>query len=916
MDWYQKTSQDLEKELSTDLNHGLSKAEAENRLQKVGPNKLSEAKKKSLASKLLEQIKDPMVIILMVASLFSAVTGEWVEAIIIISIVVLNGLLSIYQEGRAEDSVAALQKMSSPNAKVVREGGIKSIPSETLVPGDLVVLETGDIVPADLRLIESSNLKIDESSFTGESVAVEKDASVNYAEKKGIGDRENYAYSSTIVTYGHGRGLVTDTGEKTEIGKIAQTIQSYDDEETPLQSKLNVLSGQLGKLVVGVAIFVFLLGLLAKNPLITIFMTAISLAVAAIPEGMTAVVTIVLSMGMNRMARRNAIVKKLLSVETLGTTTVICSDKTGTLTQNEMTVKKIYNNDQLFDVSGTGYSTEGEILQEGEVLKEGDSKTLSTMMTIAALANDAKIEEEEDGAVCIGDPTEGALITMAGKLGLTGKSLNASYPRVEEIPFDSTRKMMTTFHENFIPEKMVSFTKGAPDLIIRNCDRVLINGEVVPFTEERKRKALEMNSQFAQDALRCLAYAYRVWDNLPHKEDQVPETVERDMIFTGLTGMIDPARPEAKDAIAECKQAGITTIMITGDYLETAFAIGKELGIADSPEQAMMGEELNNKSLGEVQEIVKTKRIFARVSPENKVQIVDALKANGEITAMTGDGVNDAPAIKRADIGISMGITGTDVAKNTAEVILTDDNFATIVAAVEEGRIIYSNIKKFVSFLLSCNVGEVIVIAFAMIIDLVLLFTGSGERFPTPLSPIMLLWLNLVTDSLPALALGVEPGEADNMTQKPRDPDEPIIDQRMFHSIIIQSIAIGTATLLAFATGYFYFGAGLEPHLKLIEGQTMAFSTLILAELFRALACRSDRHTIFELGLFSNRSMLRALLIGLGLLLAVLYLPFMRELFDVSFMTAKEWIPTLILALIPFGSAEIHKAILNRRHEE
>ncbi len=927
MEWYQKTPEELEQELETNASTGLSSEEASRRLEQYGENKLEEAKKKSLGQKLIEQVTDPMVIILIVAAVISAITGEAVESIIIIAIVVLNAALSIYQEGKAEDSVAALQKMSSPEAKVIRNGNHTTVKSNDLVPGDVVTLETGDIVPADMRLIQSSNLKIDESSFTGESVAVDKDFRENFTEEKGIGDRENYAYSSTIVTYGHGTGIVTDTGTKTEIGKIATTISSFEDEQTPLQKKLAVLSKQLGLLVLGVAVFVFILGLIAQNEIMEILMTAVSLAVAAIPEGMTAVVTIVLSMGMNRMAAKNAIVKKLLSVETLGTTTVICSDKTGTLTQNEMTVTKAYTNGQEINFTGTGYSPEGEASStDGSPVSMDDNTNVKTMISIAGLTNDAKITNEDGMYRVMGDPTEGALLTMGAKLGSSKDQLNQDYPRIDEIPFDSDRKMMSTFHDNFVDGKVVSFTKGAPDIVIDYCDRILLDGEVKDFTPELKQEALDKNSAFAQQALRCLAYAYKEWDQIPEKDDQTPEHVERGMIFVGLTGMIDPPRPEVKDAIAECKTAGITTIMITGDYLETAYAIGHDLGIADNHDQAIMGRELNTMTPEEVQEIVKEKRIFARVSPENKVQIVDALRANGEIAAMTGDGVNDAPAIKRADIGIAMGITGTDVAKNTAEVILTDDNFATIVGAVEEGRIIYSNIKKFVSFLLSCNVGEVIVIAVAMIIDIIMLFSGSEQRFPTPLSPIMLLWLNLVTDSLPALALGVEPGEAEIMNEPPRDPQEPIIDKEMKSSIIVQAIAIGVATLAAYAIGYFYFGGQIYTEainagqsvdvaneLKLMEGQTMAFSTLILAELLRAFASRSDTHTVFEIGIFSNKAMVRAVAVGIILLLIVLYVPFMRELFSVSFMTLKEWVPTIILSFIPFAVAEIHQAIENRK---
>ncbi|MDD7593527.1 MAG: cation-translocating P-type ATPase [Peptoniphilaceae bacterium] len=914
MEWYLKSAEQAEQDLQTSRTTGLSTEEASKRLEQHGPNKLEEAKKTPLSQKLIAQLKDPLVIILIIAAVLSALTNAGVEALIIVAVVILNAALSIYQEGKAENSVAALQKMSSPNAKVVRNGDLTSIKAEELVPGDVVVLETGDIVPADLRLFESSNLQIDESSFTGESVAAEKAANAEITQEKGIGDRENMAFSSTIVTYGHGKGIVTTTGKETEIGQIATTIQAYEDEETPLQKKLNVLSKFLGRLVIGVAAIVFVLGLIGGQDLLEIALTAISLGVAAIPEGMTAVVTIVLSIGMNRMAERNAIVKKLLSVETLGTTTVICSDKTGTLTQNEMTVTKIFTDGREIDVTGTGYAPVGDLLIDGRKVTAADSEILKTMVTIAASANDAKIvEDKEKGHITIGDPTEGALLTMASKAGVEPKELSETTPRLDEIPFDSDRKMMTTFHDNYFEDHVASFTKGAPDIIIQNCDRILIDGEEKELTDDIRQQLLDKNSEFAKQALRCLAYAYRSWETLPEKDQQTSDHVEHDMVFVGLTGMIDPPRPEAKAAIAETKSAGITTIMITGDYLETAYAIGHELGIADSPDQAMMGEELNNKSLEEVQEIVKTHRIFARVSPQNKVQIVDALKANGEITAMTGDGVNDAPAIKRADIGVSMGITGTDVAKNTANVILTDDNFATIVNAVEEGRIIYSNIKKFVTFLLSCNIGEVIVIAVAMVLDIIMAFTNTGFRFPTPLSPIMLLWLNLVTDSLPALALGMEPREDGIMQAKPRDPQEPIVGKADFKRIMVQAIAIGVATLGAFGIGYYYFGQGLDGAAKLAEGRTMAFSTLILAELFRAMAARSNVHTMNEIGWFSNKHMNRAILIGVALLLIVLYIPLLRDLFNVSFMTLKEWVPTLILSIIPFVASEGYQAVEERR---
>lgn len=901
MEWYQKSQQQLVDELQTDASKGLTSAAASEKLAKFGPNQLEEGKKRSFAAKLLDQFKDPMVLILIVAAILSAITGDVIESLIIIAIVVINALLGLYQEGKAEASVEALQKMSSPNAKVIRNGEQVSIKSSEVVPGDVVILETGDIVPADLRLIESSNLQIDESSLTGESVAVDKDASVVYEGVMEIGDRENTAYSSTIVTYGRGKGIVVETGHGTEIGKIATTIASFENEETPLQRKLAQLSKVLGILVIVVCGIVFVAGFLRGMEILDIFMTAISLAVAAIPEGMTAVVTIVLSLGMNRMAGRHAIVKRLLSVETLGTTTVICSDKTGTLTQNEMTITKAYVNGKDINVTGTGYDPTGDLMLDGKAIKEDDVAGLHNLVCAAALANDAIIKLEEGQYKTLGDPTEGAMISFAGKVGYEKSDLEKDYPRVEEIPFDSTRKMMTTFHTNFTEGKFTAFTKGAPDIVIDRCTTILLDGQVVPFTDELKKQVLAKNSELAQQALRVMSYAFRIHDKLPADKEKTSEFVEKEMTFIGLTGMIDPARPEVQAAIAECKTAGINVIMITGDYLETAFAIGKELGITDDPNRAIMGRELNTMNEAQLREVVKTHNIFARVSPENKVQIVTALKENGEIAGMTGDGVNDAPAIKKADIGIAMGITGTDVAKNTADVILTDDNFATIVHAVEEGRIIYSNIKKFVSFLLSCNIGEVLIVFIAIMIG-----------WPVPLSPIQLLWLNLVTDSFPALALGMEEGEEDIMQQKPRDPDEPIIDKSMQFNIAVQSIAIAACVLAAFYVGGRVFYADQTQLIhdvpyNVAAAQTFAFVTLITAELLRSFSVRSFKYTLAHIGFFTNKNLNKAVLASFSLMLIVMFVPAFRDLFNVIPMTLRDWGLCMVLAFLPLIAGEVAK---------
>ena len=895
--YYLNKKDDILKDLNSVQKNGLSSQEAKQRLEKYGPNALAEKKGKSFFAKLIEQLLDPMVIILLVAAAVSSLQGDMVETLIILAIVVLNSGLSLYQEGKAENSLKALQNMSAPHAKVIRDGRIQSVPAHDLVPGDIVSLETGDIVPADIRLLDSQNLSSDESSLTGESVPVDKDSNIELENDVEIGDRTNYLHSSSIITRGRGIGIVANTGHNTEIGKIATNIQSTEEEASPLQLKLAKLSKTLGYLVVGVSIIVFIVGLLRPDlSVLDSLMTAVSLAVAAIPEGLAAVVTIVLSIGMNRMSKKNAIVKKLLSVETLGTTTFIASDKTGTLTQNEMTVKTIFTNNQHFDVEGVGYSPEGDITSNEQKVNISENKELEMLITAASLDSDAKLKHENNKWDIIGDPTEGALITLSEKAGLSNETLNDEFKRVKEYPFDSTRKMMTTFHENYFDVKFVSFTKGAPVIMIDKSSKIILNGEVVDFTPELKQELLDKNNEYARQALRVLAFSYRTWDKLP--EDKDPDNIESDMIFIGLTGMIDPARPEAKEAIKECKTAGIIPMMITGDYLETALAIGKDLGIADSDDQAIMGKELNNMTPEQLREIVKTKRVFARVSPENKVQIVTALKENGEITAMTGDGVNDAPAIKKADIGIAMGITGTDVAKGTAEVILTDDNFATIVNAVEEGRIIYANIKKFVSFLLTCNIGEVLIMLIAMVV-------GA----PIPLTVIQLLWLNLVTDSFPALALGVEKGEPDIMNNPPRKTDEQIIDKTIIDNIIVQAIAITVSTLGAFYISLNYLHAGESGEIQLHAAQTVAFITLILAELLRAFSARSEKYTLFELGIFTNKSLVHAFIGSFILTLLVVYLPFVQDIFNSVPLRLIDWAVIIPFAFLPFVVGEIHKLI-------
>lgn len=892
MDWYQKRNEDVLQELSTSQESGLSSKEAKERLEKFGFNELKEEDKKSFLVKIIAQFSDFLIIILMAAAAVSVFVGEIKDAVVIMAIVIVNSLLGIYQEGKAEKALDALKKMTSPTAKVIRDARAEEIPSSNLVVGDIVILEAGDIIPADLRLIESSNLKIEEASLTGESVPTEKDSSEIYDSEVSLGDRHNMAYMSTILTYGRGKGVVVETGHGTEIGKIATMIQTIEDENTPLQIKLNKLGKVLGLTTIAVCVAVFGIGVLQGREILEMFMVSISLAVAAIPEGLPAIVTIVLAIGMNKMVERNAIVKKLLAVETLGATSVICTDKTGTLTQNEMTVVKVFTNQKVIDVEGNGYAPFGDYKIEGEKISIESVKGLNMLLTMAALVNDAKLEKTEEQYKIIGDPTEGALVTLAEKGGFNSKNLNAQYKRIEELPFDSTRKMMTTFHQMPDGDEVASFTKGAPDIIIDRCSKVLIDGEIVTFTPELKEIAINQNIEFSRNALRVLAIAYKEYKNLPDKP--TPEINEVDMIFVGLTGMIDPPRPEAKEAIKLCKNAGINTIMITGDYKETAYAIAKDLGMVEHESQAMMGENINYMSDDELREVVKNTKVFARVSPEHKVRIVTALKDNGEIAAMTGDGVNDALAIKKADIGISMGITGTDVAKNTADMILTDDNFASIVAAVEEGRIIFSNIKKFVYFLLSCNIGEIILVAVSIIF----------LNLPVPLLPIQLLWLNLVTDSFPALALGVEKGEPDIMNHKPRDPDEAILDKNMIIGVMFQSLAVGGAALLAYVTALNHYGID-----DLLHARTITFTTLITAELLRAYSSRSQKFTLIEIGIFSNKSMVYATLGAFALMLGVLYIPVLHNIFYTFSLDWNAWKIVLSFAFIPLIVGELTKII-------
>ena len=891
--------------LGTDPVAGLSGEEAASRLASHGPNELKDRPRRSLVQRLLAQFADFLILVLLTAGVVSALLGEWIDAGAILAIVVINAVLGIVQEGRAERAIEALRKMAAPTARVLRDGTMQKVPASALVPGDVVLVEAGDVVPADVRLVESVSLQIEEASLTGESVPVEKDATVVYTEPRPLGDRANIAYMGTAVTYGSGRGIVTSTGAHTEIGRIAEKLKSMKEEATPLQKSLAQLGRLLGLLCLVVCAGVFLQGFLTGGDPLALFMTAISLAVAAIPEGLPAVVTIVLALGMRRMAERNAIVKRLPAVETLGGVDVICTDKTGTLTQNEMTVVRLYAEGCDAEVSGSGYALEGEIRdQDGTLIDPEGTLSLRRLLEIGALCNDAQLAAEKDGAPgIIGDPTEAAMLVAAYKGGIRQERIASIRPRVAGLPFDSVRKRMTTFHEGFSDSPVLALVKGAPDLVIGRCVSLLTPDGIRPMHPEDRDRLLAANSAMGSEALRVLAFAYRAFEVIP---DLNPEKVESDLVFAGLMGMIDPARPEARDAIAICRQAGIRVVMITGDHRETATAIARDLALMPEGSRVLDGSDLDGIAEEELRQLSESVRVYARVSPDHKVRIIEAIRANGHVASMTGDGVNDAMALKRADIGVAMGITGTEVAKGTADMILTDDHFATIVHAVEEGRIIYANIRKFVGFLLSCNIGEILVIFLSVLL--------LGPRY-APLAPLQLLWLNLLTDSFPALALGREPGEPDNMRRPPRARDARIVDRRMIRTIAFQSVAIFGAVFAAFQIGRLVYPDVLmdgvsAPH----DGaRTFAFATLLLAELFRAFSSRSENLTVFETGLGGNRSMVQAVALSGVLLLAILYLPFLSPLFSTVPLSLRDWLVIVPLALVPFAAGELQKVLFRKK---
>ncbi len=894
--WFNKNVEDVEKELKTNLEKGLNDEEVKTRQEKYGLNELKTKKKKSLIQKFLEQFKDFSIIVLIIAAIVSGAVGiaegdGITDTIIILIVVIVNAIIGVTQEAKAEKSLEALQKLTDHASKVIRNGNVQVIPAKELVPGDIVLLDTGDYIPADLRIIEAINLKSQESSLTGESVPVEKNTKVIEDEETGIGDRLNMLFSSSLITYGRGKGIVVETGMTTEVGKIAGMLDSTEEQVTPLQEKLNKLGKTLGIVALVICVFIFVIGLIQGKEPIHMFMTAVSLAVAAIPEGLVAVSTIVLAIGVQKMVKKNAIVKRLPAVETLGSATVICSDKTGTLTQNKMTVEKIFINKNTFNLSDI------------KDINEDINKLVYSNM----LCNDTKIGNEGE---LTGDPTETALVDMAFKLDFD-PSIYDRMPRVEEIPFDSDRKLMTTVNE--INGKYIVYTKGGVDELLKRCNSYLENGEVKEDIEEYAKTIRQHNENMAKEALRVLSCAYKEIDHKPSKEEM--KEIENNLTFIGMVGMIDPPREEAKKAVKKCKTAGIKTVMITGDHKITATAIAKKLGILEKEEEAITGLDLEKMTDEELAKNVRKYSVYARVSPEHKVRIVKAWQKNGEIVAMTGDGVNDSPALKTANIGCAMGIVGTDVAKEAADVILTDDNFATIVSAVEEGRRIYDNILKVIQFLLSSNVGEIVVLFLATLFT-PLFAKWFGITNITKLEillPVHILWINLVTDSLPALALAFDPANSDIMQRKPEKPGKGIFTKGMSWRVIYQGAMIGLLTLIAFMIG---LGTTTEPingltldESKIEVGQTMAFVTLALSELVHVFNVRDNKKSIFKTKVFNNSKLIWAILASAALMIVILAIPMLRTIFSIPILPKANIIELIILIFAPIIIVEIFKLL-------
>jgi Ca2+-transporting ATPase len=886
--WYARPAETLADELQTDLNAGLKADEVARRQAQDGLNELPEAPPLSLLKLFLSQFTSLIVWVLIGAAVVSGFLEDWIDAAAILAIVFLNGVLGFVQEFRAERSLAALRKMSVAMARVIRDGVLQSVPARELVRGDVIVLEAGDRIPADARLFYTTNFQAQEASLTGESTPVQKQAERLETTEVPLADQHNMVFMGTVAVSGKARGVVVATGLKTELGRIADMIQqavAAERAETPLQRRLEQFGYTLLWLALGVVTVVFALGYLRGEPPVDMFLTSVSLAVAAVPEGLPAVVTITLALGVTRMVKRHALIRKLPAVETLGSATVICTDKTGTLTKNEMTVTRVVLDNTHFEVTGEGYEPAGEIREASGVRCEALRPGLRQLLTAAVLCNGATLRQENGTWQIIGDPTEGALLVAAAKVGLTKDELERRAPVEREIPFDAERKMMTVVRRT--EQGSMAYSKGAPDVLLKRCaTRLTLDGRTEALNEEQRRLIGDANASLAKQALRVLGVAHR-----PLREPAGSDgEVECDLVFLGLFAMKDPLRPEAREAVRLCREAGIRTAMITGDHKDTAVAIARELGLHRNDEVALSGSELDDLTDEQLMEQVERVGVYARVSTEHKLRIVQAWKRKGAIVAMTGDGVNDAPAIKAADIGVAMGIAGTDVTKEASDMVVTDDNFASIAAAVEEGRGIFDNIRKTVHFLLSCNVSEVLVMLFAALLGL-----------PLPLLPIQILWMNLVTDGIPALALAVDPKAPDLMSRPPRRPDDRLLDQARLLSIGVEGLMLALIALGAFSASVFLWDQSIE------QARTVTFTVMVLAQLVHAFNSRSDRLSLFQLGMTSNRSLVWAFLLSLGVQLAVLTIPGTASIFKVAPLPLEDWELMAAMGLLPVVVMEVVK---------
>lgn len=908
---FEMEAEEVVKALNSSMS-GLTKEEAKNRLLEYGLNELQKQKGKSRITLFLEQFKNFLIIILLIAAAISAALGEIIDAVVIGIIVILNAIIGFIQEFKAERAMEALKELAAPQTIVLRDGKEIEIPSKELVPGDIVYIDTGDRLPADIRIIEASGLKIDESSLTGESMPVKKNIEPILKENSTLGERSNIGHSSTVVTSGYGKGIVIATGMNTEIGQIASMLQQEEEKETPLQRKLDTLGKKLGQIIIVLCVIVFIGGFLRGIPFIEIFLASVGLAVAAIPEGLPTIVTMGLALGIQRMAKRNAIIRKLPAVETLGCSTIICSDKTGTLTKNEMTVRKVRTNSSLYDVTGEGYNPSGEFLKNGEKIDPLRDEDLKLLLKAGALCNNSVLsyDPQKKRWFVSGDPTSGALVVLAEKAGLRQSNLAKEYKRIAEIPFDSDKKRIVTVHEN-PGEGRLLFVSGAPDVLLELSGFYLENGQTKRLGNDKKEEFLKRTDEMANSALRVIALAYKKLDT--EKIDLEADGIDKNLVFIGIVGMMDPPRTEVKNAIKLASNAGIKTVMITGDHKNTAVAIAKELGIMGENDIVLTGKELEEMSIEDLEKIVDKVRVYARVSPKHKLNIVKALKKRGAILAMTGDGVNDAPALKSSDIGVSMGITGTDVAKEASDMVLADDNFSTIVSAIEEGRMVYDNIKKVVKYLISTNFGEILTI-----------FIGIMIGLPLPILAIQILWVNLVTDGLPALALGVEPAEGDLMNKKPRDPDENILSRSVLITTLVYGgiMCVGALALYVFelfSVDYWGFLAtnptAEEIDALLIRPRTIVFTVIMFFQMISVFTFRSEKTSLLKMKFLGNKYLVISVAISIALQLLVIYLPLLQFPFSTTALGFIDWALIILISLSLLVYSEVLKRV-KRNHAE